>query len=79
MTMFTGPQVQIVQAAVLKSAIKMYVNTGMKVNTAYTPANMLATASKITGKAYKRGQLKAAWADLEAWLATQKAKQETTA
>ena len=52
--------------------MEFYGRTGMKVNTAYTPANMLATAGKITGKNYgtkwNAKSSAAAIADLVAWL-----------
>ena len=51
---------------VIASALKFYLATGMKVNTAYTLTNMLNTAGNITGKAYKKTQGKQALADLEA-------------
>lgn len=50
----------------LKSAIKLYVKTGIKPNSSYTPMNMLRKAGEITGKTYKRGQLQIAHADLQA-------------
>lgn len=58
---------QIYQALAVASALRTYAKTGMKVNSAYTPKNMLATASKITGKTYERGDLEKAAADLKAW------------
>jgi hypothetical protein len=58
---------RVYAATVLMSAIKLYIKSGMKVNRAYTPANMLATASQYTGKTYKRGQLQLAFDDLRAW------------
>jgi hypothetical protein len=69
MTSFTGtPAVNTYQAIALKSAIKIYAKTGMKVNRAYTPTAMLATAGKITGAVYKRGQYDAAVAGLQTWI-----------
>lgn len=50
----------------LKSAIKMYVNHGIKANRAYTPTAMLAKAGELLGKEYKRGQLPQALTDLQA-------------
>lgn len=50
----------------LKNAIKVYIKTGMKVNSSYTPTNMLKKAGEITGKTYKRGQLPMALEDLQA-------------
>lgn len=62
---FTGPeQVGTYVMVVLKSAISLYMNTGMKANRAYTPTNMLRKAGEITGKKYKRGQLQMAYDDL---------------
>jgi hypothetical protein len=67
MTAFTGKdEVNTFVLIALKNAIKLYVNTGMKANRAYTPANMLAKASEFTGKTYKRGQLQIAYDDLQA-------------
>lgn len=66
MTTFTGEkEVNTFVLVTLKAAIKMYVNTGMKANRAYTPTNMLAKAGELTGKTYKRGQLPTALADLQ--------------
>jgi hypothetical protein len=66
MTTFTGKdEVNTFVLVVLKNAIKLYVNTGMKANRAYTPANMLAKAGEFTGKTYKRGQLQIAHDDLQ--------------
>ena len=50
----------------LKGAIKLYIQTGMKANRAYTPTNMLAKAGELLGKTYKRGQLQQAHDDLQA-------------
>lgn len=41
------------QAVALKHAIKLYRDTGMKANRAYTPKNMRATAEWITGEKFK--------------------------
>lgn len=63
---FTGPeQTNLFAAIALKHAIRLYVRTGMKANRAYTPAAMLQTAGRHTGKTYKRGQLQQAHDDLE--------------
>ena len=67
MTTFTGEkEVNTFVLVILKSAIKLYINTGMKANRAYTPTNMLAKAGEFTGKTYKRGQLPIAHDDLQA-------------
>jgi hypothetical protein len=63
---FSGKEaVTVYQAVVLKTAISMYAKTGMRVNRAYTPKAMLATASSITGNKYKRGEYSKAVSDLE--------------
>ena len=41
--------------------------SGKKPNRAWTPTAMLAAASKITGRTYKRGQCELAAADLKRW------------
>ena len=68
--MFAGPEgVATFRAITLKSAIKFYAKTGMKVNRAYTPTAMLKAAGQITGHPYRRGQFAQAVADLELWIA----------
>lgn len=57
-------QVSRVQFIVIRSAMRLYLNTGMKANRAFTPANMIAFAAQITGKRYKRTQLREAYLDL---------------
>ena len=52
MTSFVGDQVPDMQAIVIRKAIQMWVNHGIKANRAYTPGNMAATASRITGLKY---------------------------
>jgi ribosomal protein L33 len=44
---------QTFQIIVLRRAIKLYAETGMKANTAYTPKNMRLTAERLTGKKFK--------------------------
>ena len=44
------------QCLAIASALELYAKTGIKVNRAYTPTAMLATASHLTGKKFKRGQ-----------------------
>lgn len=56
------------RALAVMHALRFYARTGMKVNTAYTPKNMIAAASQITGKKYKRSQLEQAANDIEAKL-----------
>lgn len=58
------------QAKVLASALRLYARTGMKANSAYTPTAMLATAGRITGKVFKRGQHLIAADALDTWAST---------
>lgn len=74
-TTFVGSDAtKLFAAATVRSAINLYLKTGMKANRAYTPANMLKFATNTTGKTYKRGKpgLTAAAADLEQWIAAMK-------
>lgn len=67
-TSFVGPKaVELYRATVIESAIRMYLKTGMKANRLYTPTNMLAAASQITGQTFKRGQLAQAADAILAW------------
>ncbi len=52
------------QLFVVRRAIQMYLNHGIKASRAYTPANMIAFASQFTGKQYKRNGLRQAYLDL---------------
>ena len=63
--------IRIFQAKAVRGAIRLYRDTGLKVNSMYTPTNMLRTAGQIVGKTYKRGQLKQAEDDLSGWIARQ--------
>jgi hypothetical protein len=66
---FAGPAgVATFRAIAIKNALKFYADTGMKVNRAYTPSAMLAAATDITGKKFKRGQYMEAVAAIDAWL-----------
>lgn len=58
----------------LKTALKMYAKTGMKINRAYSPKNMLTVAQRITGKKYKIGQYMDAFEDLDVVLQQLKTK-----
>ena len=49
----TPSKIQGVQALVVASALNLYAKTGMSVNRAYTPKNMMATAESILGKKFK--------------------------
>lgn len=68
---FVGREaVAVYRATVIEHALRFYVKTGMRVNRAYTPANMMAAACDITGMKFKaRDYLGAAEAPL-AWRTT---------
>jgi hypothetical protein len=56
-TSFVGREaVSVFQCKVIARALRFYNDTGMKVNRAYTPTNMLRTASALTGQTFKRGE-----------------------
>lgn len=53
-TVFAGPKaVGVFQAAAIAHALRFYAKTGMRVNRAYTPKAMMATAERILGKKFK--------------------------
>ena len=54
------------QTLALRRGMMLYDAHGTKPNRAWTPTAMLRTAGNITGKVYKRGQMKLAIADLTA-------------
>lgn len=64
----TGGAIDLFRAKVLLSAMRLYLNTGMKVNRSYTPTNMRLVASEYTGLAYPRSKqgLQMAHDDLKA-------------
>lgn len=45
--------VPVYQALVVAKGLKFYARTGKPVNRDYTPKNMMALASKITGRPFK--------------------------
>jgi len=70
-TTFTGKAgVDTYRAIVIKQGLKMYADTGMKPNRAWTPSAMMMAASQITGKLYKRRQYAEAIDDLDDWIKT---------
>lgn len=74
-TGYVGPiAVSLFQAIVIKNGIKLYADTGLKPNRAYTPSAMLRTAGAITGKTFKRGQYQQAIDALQEWIDPQRAK-----
>lgn len=72
MTMITGEAgIKFAQAAAIKGSLRLF-KVGMG-HSRFSGKDMLANASVITGKSYKRGQYDAAIKDLEAWMAPQMA------
>ena len=70
MDLVTAHSIEMYRMSVIRTALKIYVNTGMKANTMYTPSNMLAAISKKSGKPYKKSKLGYAEAlkDVSDWL-----------
>lgn len=70
----TMPEIkfEIYRAVIIKHSLLFYAKTKMKVNSAYTPTNMLNAAHQITGKKFKRGQYVEAATAIDEWLKTQK-------
>ena len=62
--------IELYRMTVIRTALKLYMNTGMKANTMYTPSNMLAAISKKSGKAYKKSKqgYAEAFQDVSDWL-----------
>lgn len=67
---FKGDGVRVYQALAVARGLDFYAEHKMRINKAYTPKNMLATASAITGKSFKRNQLREAAAALRAFANT---------
>jgi hypothetical protein len=66
---FTGKAgVSTFRAIAIKGAIKLYRDTGIKASRNYTPKNMIAAASEITGKVLKPRDYTGAIEALEAWI-----------
>jgi len=70
--MITGNAVNWYAVLVVKQAAKLYLETGMQANRAYTPTNIRRFAEGYTGKHYNRSRkgLEAAYADLVELLAS---------
>ena len=72
MTVLTTPrQIDDFRARVILSAMKLYLDTGIRVNRAYTPSAMRTGASEYTGLVYpnSRKGLEHAYADLQFYIA----------
>jgi hypothetical protein len=70
MDLVTAHSIEMYRMSVIRTALKLYMNTGMKANSMYTPSNMLAAISKKSGKKYKKSKqgYAEAFNDLEQWL-----------
>lgn len=66
---FTGSAVNVFVALTVARALDLYRKTGMKANRAYTPKNMMATATKVTGKKFKARDYEGAALALREWAA----------
>jgi hypothetical protein len=76
---YSGPDaVHLVRAVYLKSAMGLYLKTGIRPTRGVGPTQMLAIASEYTGKKYKRTELATAQADVQTWIDTMKAAIPTT-
>lgn len=64
------PSPRLFQAATIKTAIKLYLDTGIKASRHYTPKAMLATTTAITGYQYPNSRIGLARAmrDLGQWI-----------
>ena len=68
-TVFAGQEgVTLYQAIALRTALRLYAATGMRVNRAWTPTAMLRTAGRISGTTRSRGQYMEAADDLQSWI-----------
>lgn len=70
MDLSTAHSIEMYRMTVIRSALKLYMNTGMKANSMYTPSNMLAAISKKSGKQYKKSKqgYAEAFEDVSNWL-----------
>ncbi len=59
--------VKVFQAQTLARALKAYATSKMLMGRSWTPGNMLAAATAITKKPYKKGQYLTASVDLRVW------------
>ena len=71
MELTTAHSIEMYRMTVIRTALKLYMNTGMKANSMYTPSNMLQAISKKSGKTYKKSKqgYAEAFEDVSNWLA----------
>lgn len=70
-TVFTGSGVAVYQALAVKQGL-VACKIGMRLNSAYTPTNLMAMVHKITGNKHKRGDYDGAIASVEEWIQQQR-------
>ena len=72
-TTFAGPDAASLFAAIaMRGALRMYHKCKIIPSRGVTPTKMLASAGRICGKTYKRGQYQQAIDDLTVWIETMK-------
>ena len=68
-TAFVGEDaISLYSAITLRSAIKLYLKTGIMMTRGATITSLLRRTGSFTGKTYRRGHGEAAMADLTAWI-----------
>lgn len=60
-------EVAMYQALAIKHGLVFYARHGVRINRAYTPKNMMAMATKITGRKFKPRDYMGAVAALQEW------------
>jgi hypothetical protein len=70
MELTTAHSIELYRMTVIRTALKLYMNTGIKANSMYTPSNMLQAISNKSGKKYKKSKQGYAEAleDINNWL-----------
>jgi len=72
---FAGREaVDVFAMAAIASALRLYAETGLKVNSAYTPRNMIAAATRYTGIQFKARDYLGAAAALRERVQSEKAR-----
>ena len=58
---------RIMQAIAVAKALEVYARTGHKVNTSYTPGNMMKVAKELTGQEFQPREYTRAASALRTW------------
>lgn len=69
---FAGSDTNIFRAMAVSRALRFYAKTGMKVNSMYTPRNMMGAATQVTGKKFKARDYVGAADALTEWVKNNK-------